>query len=484
MLDSVLARLAQLKLPSRPISLLLVALFLGFGVLIGDVTSSRVEYSLAASARPRLKLILPSASSAPAPSSETEESSSGEAEPPEAAAEATPEPAEAATPAPAKHTAGGSQSAQSEGSGQGGGAGAAPAAKAPRSKLPAISHVFVIMLSDEPYASVFGPASTAPYLAHTLERRGELLVRYDAVAHEQLANGIALLSGQGPTPATAANCPTYEALQPANIGAEGQAAGEGCVYPATVPTLPGQLEVKQLSWRAYVQGIDEPGSAAPACSHPALGAPDPSGAAAPGGAPYATFRNPFVYFQGLAESPSCASDDVGLNALSGDLASAKRTPSFSYIVPDRCHDGSPGPCPGGGAGGLPAADELLKGVVPKILASRAYKQGGLLVITVDQAPSTGEFADSSSCCGQPRFPNLPASSGASAALPAEGGGQVGALLLSPFVKGGVTNQEAYNHFSLLRTIEDLFKLKHLGYAGGSQVNSLEPSLFQAKAAGH
>ena len=41
-----------------------------------------------------------------------------------------------------------------------------------------------------------------------------------------------------------------------------------------------------------------------------------------------------------------------------DLASAKRTPSLSYIVPDRCHDGSPGPCPGGGAGGLPAADGL------------------------------------------------------------------------------------------------------------------------------
>jgi hypothetical protein len=118
--------------------------------------------------------------------------------------------------------------------------------------------------------------------------------------------------------------------------------------------------------------------------------------------------------------------------------------------------------------------------VPKILASKAYKQGGLLVITVDEAPSGGEFADSSSCCAQPSFPNLPAPSGSAAALGPEGGGQVGALLLSPFVKGKSTSQEPYNHFSLLRTIEDLFGLKHIGYAGAAKVQSLEPSLFLAK----
>ena len=164
-----------------------------------------------------------------------------------------------------------------------------------------------------------------------------------------------------------------------------------------------------------------------------------------------------MYFHSLIDSPACAADDVGLNALDADLSDPKRTPSLSYIVPDRCHDGSPGPCPGGGPGGLPAADGLLAQIVPKILASKAYKHGGLLLITVDQAPPSGEFADSSSCCGQPRFPNLPARPGAAAAsLPPEGGGQVGALLLSPFVKPGTTSQEPYNHFSLLRTIEDLF----------------------------
>jgi len=84
------------------------------------------------------------------------------------------------------------------------------------------------------------------------------------------------------------------------------------------------------------------------------------------------------------------------------------------------------------------------------------------VITVDEAPSSGEFADSSGCCGQPSYPNLPAAT--AAGLSPRGGGTVGALLLSPLIKGGATSQEPYSHFSLLRTIEDLFAVSHLGYA--------------------
>ena len=475
----VLARLNQLRLPSWRVSVVLLLAFFGFGLLLGNAAGSRVDYTAAASRGP-VKLVLPAAS--PATSDATGEAEA-EAEVPPAAEEPTPEAAtpEATPNAPAAAPKQGGTTQAGGGGAQdkGGNSGATHGAAA--TKLPAIKHVFVIMLSDEPYASVFGPESSAHYLAHTLEKRGELLARYYAIAHQQLPNGIALLSGQGPTPATAANCPTYSDLTPASAAGEGQVLGEGCVYPATVATLPGQLEVKHQTWRAYVQGIDEAGGPA-ACAHPALGQPDPAAASPPSAQAYATFRNPFAYFHSLIDSPTCAQQDVGLAALDADLASAKRTPSLSYIVPDRCHDGSPGPCPGGGAGGLPAADGLLQQLVPKILASPAYKHGGLLVITVDEAPSSGEFADSSSCCGQPSFPNLPAAAGAPALGP-EGGGQVGALLLSPFVKGGVITQEQYDHFSLLRTIEDLFGLKHLGYAGAAKAKSLAPSLFLAKPSG-
>jgi hypothetical protein len=195
---------------------------------------------------------------------------------------------------------------------------------------------------------------------------------------------------------------------------------------------------------------------------------------------YATFRNPFVYFASIADSSECASNDVGLGALKGDLSSTASTPSFAYIVPDRCDDGNPTPCTPGASAGMVPAGSFLSSVVPEILGSKAYRESGLLVITVDEAPSSGEYADSSSCCGQPAFPNLPASSGA---FTPRGGGTVGALLLSPYVRGGTTSSEAFNHFSLLRTIENIFSLKHIGYAAAAGVSAFEPSLFTATRSG-
>jgi hypothetical protein len=248
------------------------------------------------------------------------------------------------------------------------------------------------------------------------------------------------------------------------------------VYPAGTPTLMSELGAKHLKWRAYVEGTDEPGLPS-ACSHPALGAADPTSDQAASTGAYATFRNPFAYFSAISASPSCATDVTGIGALRTDLARPTTTPSFSYVVPDRCHDGNPTPCTPGAPAGMEAATAFLQRIVPRITESKAFSEAGLLVITSDEAPSSGEYGDSSSCCGQPSFPNLPAS--ASGPTGPRGGGAVGALLISPYVKGGTTSQEAFNHFSLLRTIESLFKLSPTGYAGAKGVSALPPALFTA-----
>jgi phosphatidylinositol-3-phosphatase len=483
-----------LGLPAPRVSALLVLVFLGFGIILGHAASSRVNATLASSRGP-LKVLLPASgdtASAAAPTTTTESSSSA-GEPSSAAAEATPTPAPATkTNTPAAKTPSSSSSPASGGSSSGSGSGASgsegeasagkggAAEATPATKLPAVKHVFVIMLSDEPYASVFGPTSTAPYLAHTLEGKGELLARYDAVAHEELANEVALISGQGPTAETAANCPNYTEIAPAGSGPDEQVLGSGCVYPQATQTLASQLAAKHLSWRAYVQGIDEAGTQAGACAHPTLGQADPTAVQTSSTGAYATFTNPFVYFASITSSPTCATDDLGLASLKSDLGSANSTPSVAYIVPDRCNDGNPTPCTPGAPAGMAPANTFLQKVVPEITGSKAYKESGLLVITVDEAPSTGEFADSSSCCGQPLFPNAPSKTPAGAP---RGGGTVGALLLSPFVKAGTTSQEEFNHFSLLRTIEDLFGLGHLGYAGLPTVKSFEPSMFIVPAKG-
>ena len=105
-----------------------------------------------------------------------------------------------------------------------------------------------------------GPASPVPYLANTLRAQGELLSNYYAVAGGELANEVALISGQGPTPQTAADCPVYSEIAPASVSSESQVTGAGCVYPATTMTLPGQLATAGKSWKAYIEAIGNGGA--------------------------------------------------------------------------------------------------------------------------------------------------------------------------------------------------------------------------------
>ena len=107
--------------------------------------------------------------------------------------------------------------------------------------------------------------------------------------------------------------------------------------------------------------------------------------------------------------------------------------------------------------GLVSADAFLQEWVSKIVATPAYKKDGMLVVTFDEA-ELGE--DSTACCGATPAPNVE-----QAGLNGPGGGKVGAVILSKFVKAGTTNDTPYNHYSLLCSIEDVFGLDHLGLAG-------------------
>jgi hypothetical protein len=57
---------------------------------------------------------------------------------------------------------------------------------------------------------------------------------------------------------------------------------------------------------------------------------------------------------------------------------------------------------------------------------------------------------------------------------------VGLLLISKYVKPASVNVTGeYNHFSLLASIEDLFGLKHLGYAGAQGLLVFDKSVYNA-----
>jgi len=351
--------------------------------------------------------------------------------------------------------------------------------------LPPIAHVFLIVLGENGYEETFGESSPAPYLAKTLRGQGELLPNYYAVTKGDLANQIALISGQGPTVETAANCSNYTDIVPGTISTTGQVEGSGCVYPAATPTLPGQLATKKMRWKAYVEDIGNGAGAPTTCRHPTLGGPDGSQAPLPGDA-YETWRNPFVYFHSMIDGNECAESDVGLGQLAPDLKVATSTPTLSYIVPNACHDGGEQPCEPGQPSGPVAAESFLQTVVPEIEASPAYKEGGLIAITSAQAPQTGPHPDPSACCVAPQYPNLPVGSTPAPSTgpvkPAGGGGRVGLLLISPFVKPGSVNETGYyNHFALLRSIEELFSLEPLGYAAELALTGFDSTVYNAES---
>jgi hypothetical protein len=72
--------------------------------------------------------------------------------------------------------------------------------------------------------------------------------------------------------------------------------------------------------------------------------------------------------------------------------------------------------------------------VPKILASPAYRTDGLLVVTFDE--SEGPPSDSSACGGEGPGPNSPLPG-----ITGLGGGRVGAVVLSRWVRPGSFNDD-------------------------------------------
>ena len=130
--------------------------------------------------------------------------------------------------------------------------------------------------------------------------------------------------------------------------------------------------------------------------------------------PYALKHNPFAYYGG-----ACPSSVVPIEALDADLAGV--TPNFVWITPDLCHDGHD--CT------LDVAGAWLDGVVARIVSSDAWRSSGLLFIVWDE----GDGGDD----------NL---------VP---------LIVLTKDSSATRIETAYDHYSLLATIEDLFGLPRL-----------------------
>jgi hypothetical protein len=293
-----------------------------------------------------------------------------------------------------------------------------------------VKHVFWISVAGPGYEAAFGATSQMPYLSGQLRPQGSLLTNYSLLDAAPLPNGIAAIGGRPPTAASKAGCPTYEA----------------CLQDVETLSLPDQMAGAQLSWHGYFEGMADAEGKPDNCVHP-----EPEAADTPTAEGYSSLLNPFVFFHSLLDLGDCDENDVPLTELAADLKKADGAANLSYISPSLCNAGFRDRCPEGTADGAAAADAFLAKVVPEILASPAYKQDGLLIVSFvasDPAPPT-----------DPATPP-----------PAEPK-QVGALLVSPLLAPGGTDGAAYNPYSLLRSLEDLFGLQPLGNAGGAKVRS-------------
>jgi hypothetical protein len=298
--------------------------------------------------------------------------------------------------------------------------------------LPVIHHVFTIVLENENYQKTFGVNSPATYLSEQLTAQGTLLTNYYGIGHNSLGNYVALVSGQAPNVATQGDCAVYLDFVPnaASVDSNGQAIGQGCVFPAEIQTVVNQLSASNLTWRGYMESM--PAS----CMNPALNSTDGT-MVATANSEYANHHNPFIYFHSIIDTSACGQNVIPLTQLTSDLQQTATTPNYAFISPNLCHDGHDTPCADGEPGGLASADSFLRTWVPQILASPAYQQDGMLVIVMDEAAS-----DSSACCTEAAGPNS-----SQPGINGPGGGRVGAVVLSKFVLAGNVVSTPYNHYS-------------------------------------
>ena len=172
-----------------------------------------------------------------------------------------------------------------------------------------------------------------------------------------------------------------------------------------------QLTTAGISWRAYMEGMTAQGG----CMRSPY--------------PYALKHNPFAYYGG-----KCPANVVPIESLDSDLAFT--TPNFVWITADLCHSGHD--CAGDVAGAW------LEQLVSRIVASNAWRGDGILFVVWDE----GDGGDADNFAP---------------------------LIIITKNARALRIETRYDHYSLLATIEDLFRVPRLGDARTARPIALPPA---------
>jgi len=256
-----------------------------------------------------------------------------------------------------------------------------------------IKTVWVIVMENQNWSAIKGSKS-APYINQTLMPQASHAEQYfnPPNNHPSLPNYIWMEAGTN-----------FGILDDRSPLADSQSTTQHLV------TLLKNAPNGGITWRAYEENIS--GKECPLSNK----------------YPYAVRHDPFVYFDDVTDrknigSSYCIRHIRPFEELAKDLAN-NSVAQYNFITPnvwDDMHDSLPP-----AFNNIAQGDRWLAKYLPQILNSRAYRDGGAVFITWDEANT----AD----------------------------GPIGMIMLSPFAKGnGYSNSVHYDHGALLRTLEEIF----------------------------
>ncbi|MEP7123738.1 MAG: alkaline phosphatase family protein [Byssovorax sp.] len=261
--------------------------------------------------------------------------------------------------------------------------------------------IFTIILENHDASQVVD-SMDAPYINSLIGKYGLATSYEDSGSHPSLPNYLYLISGDTQFP-----FPVGVDVQPTQLQ-----------FPKDEDNLGNQLEVAGVNWRSYQEDMVTPCNLDPTAD-----------------ALYQPKHDPFLYFTNIQSNAAvCANRNVDYSLFPADLAAGSY--KYMWITPNMTNNGHDPT--GDPVVALKQSDLWLSHEVPKILASDAYKNNGVLFITWDEG--TGLFGASS----------------------------VAMIVISPKLKSaGMKVATPLSHASYLATVEEIFGLTKLGDAGAA-----------------
>jgi hypothetical protein len=321
----------------------------------------------------------------------------------------------------------------------------AVSASSSNSSIPHYQHVIEIMMENQKYSTIIGNP-LAPNI-NALANNYGLATNYFGVTHPSEPNYVANMAGDffGIQDDNQFYCTPEMATTDPNC------AGTTVDHTIDAPNLASELTAAGMTWKGYFQSLP-PATNPVIKTGPMANGPYTFKWPSNSVALYASKHNPFVNFTNTQDSLSQMVPDtqLGTDLLSSGL------PNFSLVVPDQCHDMH-------GTTGCSSLDSLIQlgdqyvgATVNEIIASPVWQQGNnAIVITWDEDDFSDVGQPGTGCCGAD-----------------PGGGQVATIVITNAGENHVTDNTAFNHYSLLRTLEGAFGVPCTAHACDSVVPAM------------